>query len=274
MAWAKLHTDILGDVKLIRASRKGARHLVLLPWLIAFAKAADDEGRLSVGGIPAEPEDIAPLIPDSKPAHVAGCLASLAAIGVLSIDTDGAYRFTQWSRRSDTYPSDDPKAVRDRVREHRRRQRNEHQSNEPDSLHVTNGNDSVKRGALAREVEGEGELEERERNKRRGRGSAPDPEWADEAEGLWTERVGSVSRRKMLNSLRPLVSKHAWPAVKAALEVYMSPDEGPAASGRDRRVDWFAADFHRWRHISETPLDDGHGALTDRGRKLLGGKGS
>lgn len=268
MAWAKLHTDVLGDVKLMRASRKGVRHLNLLPWFIAFAKLADDGGRLSVGGLPAEPDDIATLIPDCKPAHVSACLAGLSTIGVLDVDPDGAYRFAQWSKRSESYPSDDPAAVRDRVKKHRQNQREQATSNDNHSLHVTSGNESVKRGALAREVEGE----ERREEKKRGRGPRNDPEWLGEAHGIWDESVGHVPPRKILNAIQPLVSKHAWPAVKAALEVYVSPDEGPAAHGRDRRPDWFAADFHRWHHIATQPIDDGQGGLTERGRKLMGGR--
>lgn len=263
MAWAKLHTDVLGDVKLMRATRKGAKNLVLLPWLIAFAKAADDGGRLSVGGIPAEPDDIAPLIPDTKSTQVAACCAGLQEIGVLERDPDGAYRFAQWSKRADAYPSDEPEAVRERVRQHRAKQREQ-------SLHVTNGNESAKRGALAREVEEEESREEVEKEKR---GKSPrrnersDP-WVRTLTALWSKHVGLIAPVKIRKALAGLVAEYGAEKVEAALAVYVSPDEGPPPD-KARRPDWFAENFHRWRQIAEQPLNDKDGVLTERGRRLM-----
>lgn len=170
MAWAKLDTDVLGDVKLMRASRKGARHLQLWPWLIAFAKAADDGGRLSVGGLPADPEDIASQIPSTRARDVSVCCENLLEIGVLVVDDDGAYRLTNWSRHQHSYPSDDPAAVAERVRDHRAKQRAAKSGHHENPLHVTsgnepdvtNGNESVKRGALAREQSREEQSREEE----------------------------------------------------------------------------------------------------------------
>jgi hypothetical protein len=45
--YAKLWCDIVGDQKLMRAARKGGKHLDKLPWLIAKAKERNDNGRLS-----------------------------------------------------------------------------------------------------------------------------------------------------------------------------------------------------------------------------------
>jgi hypothetical protein len=92
-----------------------------------------------------------------------------------------------------------------------------------------------------------------------------------EAVTIWTRGVGHVTPVKLRRALSPIVAAHEWPVVKAALEVYVSPDEGPSAQGRDRRADWFASDFHRWRKIAETPLNDTHGVLTERGRRLMRG---
>jgi hypothetical protein len=92
-------TTSLGTPKLMRAARKGATHLHVLPWLIAFAIKATDHGRLSVGEDPAEPEDIADQIPCVTAIQVAGALSELAAIGVLSEDPDGCARFTNWEGR-------------------------------------------------------------------------------------------------------------------------------------------------------------------------------
>ena len=119
MAWCKLHTDIIGDPKLLRAARKGARHLHWLPWLIAFAKAADDDGRLTVNGEPAEPEDIAPQLPGATIDSVRLCMDELESISVLYRDMDGALAFTQWEARSGRRASEDGEAVAERVRKHR-----------------------------------------------------------------------------------------------------------------------------------------------------------
>ena len=122
MAWAKIHGDILGDPKLMRAARQGHQGLQLLPWLIAFAKQANDQGRLTVGGQPVEPADLVPLIPGTNEADIAQCLASATAIGVLITDPDGALRLAKWEDRQ-AKPSDSREAIRARVRRHRERRK-------------------------------------------------------------------------------------------------------------------------------------------------------
>ena len=121
VAWCKLHTDIIGDPKLLRAARKGARHLHWLPWLIAFAKAADDDGRLTVNGEPAEPEDIAPQLPGATAADIAACVRELDAIGVMTMDDDGVHVFPQREARSGRRASEDGEAVAESVRKPRAR---------------------------------------------------------------------------------------------------------------------------------------------------------
>lgn len=123
--YAKLWTDILGDEKLMRAARKGAKHLVILPWLFAFAKKVDDNGRLTVDGEPAEPDDISALIPGVTPRQVAACFEELERIKVLVRDDDGALCLAAWEHRSGSgsKPSDAPESVADRVRKHRQRKR-------------------------------------------------------------------------------------------------------------------------------------------------------
>lgn len=117
--YVKLWTDILGDAKLMSAARKGARELQLLPWLFAFAKAAQDGGRLTINGEPADPIDIAAQIPRCTAKRVAQALVEATAIGILEPDDDGALRFAAWERRAGEKPSDAPSAVRERVRRHR-----------------------------------------------------------------------------------------------------------------------------------------------------------
>lgn len=121
--YAKLWTDILDDPKLIRGARLGAKRLVLLPWLIAFAKRADDGGRLSVAGLPAEPVDIARSVPGATPRHIEEASTELQSLGILARDDDGALRFAAWHRRNWMAPSDTKEMVRERVTKHRARKR-------------------------------------------------------------------------------------------------------------------------------------------------------
>jgi hypothetical protein len=121
--YAKLHTDILNDSKLIRAAREGAKNLELLPWLFAFAKAADDGGRLTVDGKPADPIDIARAIPCVTRLRVAKCLEELTAIGVLSQELDGALLLTAWEVRNSNRISDSKEAQAERQRRHREKKR-------------------------------------------------------------------------------------------------------------------------------------------------------
>lgn len=125
MAWLKLHTDILADPKLMRAGRRGATHLVLLPWLLAFAKAANKDGALTVNDEPAEPEDLAALIPATTAEQVQAAIEELTTLRILERDpATGIYRFTTWgTRQSKPKPSDAPEAVRERVRKTRERKR-------------------------------------------------------------------------------------------------------------------------------------------------------
>lgn len=124
MSWAKLHTDILADPKLMRAARSGLKGLEYLPWLIAFAKLADDNGRLSVGGDPVDAIDIAVMIPAATRTKIANCLQSLEKIGVLSRDRENFLRLSSWESRSGTKPSDGVEAIRERVQRHRELSRN------------------------------------------------------------------------------------------------------------------------------------------------------
>jgi hypothetical protein len=122
--WAKLHTDILDDPKLMSAVRRGrARNLDVLPWLIAFAKRADDAGRLTIAGKPADPDDIARAIPNVTTKRVAGCMRELTRLGVLMRESDRALRFARWQQRAESKPSDSRSAVAKRVQRYRDRRR-------------------------------------------------------------------------------------------------------------------------------------------------------
>jgi hypothetical protein len=123
MAWAKVHTDILSDPKLMRAARKGMAGLALLPWFIVAAKQADSDGRLVVGGEPMDADDLAEMIPGVTAAEVATALQSLTELGVL-VEDNGALRFVAWHPRQ-AKPSDSKEAIRERVQRHRRRREGE-----------------------------------------------------------------------------------------------------------------------------------------------------
>jgi hypothetical protein len=120
MAWLKVHTDILGDPKLQRGVRAGLKGLELVPWLLIFAKQANDDGRLSIGDHAATGEDIAPLIPGARAHHVDACLTSCLAIGVLEQGDDGVPFFPNWARRQGR-PADMPERTRERMRKSRER---------------------------------------------------------------------------------------------------------------------------------------------------------
>jgi hypothetical protein len=181
----------------LRAERRGARHLFVLPWLFAFAKKVDDDGRLSVDGHPAEPVDIAYGMPCITTKEVERGLAELEDIGVLTRDDDGALRFTSWDRRSGhAKPSDEPDAVRQRVAKHRARRK--HGDVTPrNASDVTPGNG----GELELEIEQEIE-QEREQD-----GNA-----------AHTRDGDSIAAEKTLaESLRNTAGDH-WPDVRRFLE--------------------------------------------------------
>jgi hypothetical protein len=139
--YAKLSTDIIGDEKLMRAYRRyGARHLYVLPWLLAYAKKVEDGGRLTVDGSPAEVEDIAQGMPIPAKQIAAG-MGELEAIGVLERDEDGALRFRAWKKRSGEQepaksrkPSQSPEAIKERVQRFRAKRKREREQGEPPSV--------------------------------------------------------------------------------------------------------------------------------------------
>lgn len=156
--YARLWVDILNDPKLMRAAREGAKHLTLLPWLIAFAKRADADGRLEISGIPAEPRDIAREIPNTNARSVAKCCEELRRIHVLELDEDGCYRFTAWDYRNSGKTSDSKEAIAERVRKHRARKKakNTHPGNTSNALQgVTDVTDVTSKRVERREERGE-----------------------------------------------------------------------------------------------------------------------
>ncbi len=175
--WVKLYVDILGDPKLMRAARKGAKSLVYLPWLIVFAKSQDDDGRLTVSGDAAEAHDIASLIPAGKVKDVEAAIAALQEIGVLVDDGDGILRFASWSARQDPRPGNAPSAHAQRQKRYRDRKRQQREAGSADPVtrdarrserDITGDvtRDAAAPSRDATEVEGRGktaEIEQRER---------------------------------------------------------------------------------------------------------------
>jgi hypothetical protein len=266
MAWAKLHTDILGDPKLMRAARKGARDLLYLPWFIAFAKLADDDGRLTVGGEPADPVDISALIPGGKANAVRASLASLEAIGVLVRDGD-ALCFARWSVRSEAKPSDSASAVAERVRRHRERVKasegnangnatsNARDVTPGNALHETPDNATEKRRGEKRRVRGE----------ESGAVTASAP-WVAELRARWMLRVGRVSAAGVQRELGEAVELHGAEKILGAIDRYA---EDRIAVSKPAKLAWFAEEIAGW--VARTdPLVDGDGVLTERGLAVAG----
>jgi hypothetical protein len=271
MPWAKLHTDILGDPKLMRAARKGARDLIYLPWLIAFAKLADDAGRLTVGEDPAEAADIAPLIPGASVKSVAVALASLESIGILARD-DGALRFTRWEVRSEAKPSDSASAIGERVKRFRDKQRNADSNALPETpsnaLRETLDNATEKR----REEE---KREEERRGERNGADAPPSrplravPAWLVTLGAQWESRVGTATPAALRRLLGGAVAMHGESAIAKAVDLYASER---IEQGKPMKLEWFAAEVAGWVERTK-PIVDADGILTARGMGSSNGAG-
>jgi hypothetical protein len=130
MDWVRLHTDTLDDRLLRRAARNGASQLHLIPWVWLFAGQADDGGRLTIDGVPADAADVADAIPGTTVTadDVATLLADLEALPDASPhrlvrDADGAYRITGWDVRAGASRSETSEATRERKRAQRQRER-------------------------------------------------------------------------------------------------------------------------------------------------------
>lgn len=147
MLWVKFWVDALDDPKLMSAARRGSAHLHWLPWLILFAKRADDEGALTIDGQAADPVDIARSIPNATPKRIAAALGELEKIGVLVRRSSGALEFAAWKVRAEAKPSDGKDAIAKRVRDHRDRKRKRHnaESNTGNALHSDTSSNGVTR---------------------------------------------------------------------------------------------------------------------------------
>lgn len=259
MAWAKLHTDILGDPKLMRAARKGMKGLDLLPWIIAFAKEANDGGYLSVGGEPAEPEDIAELVPGVTPKRVRECLESLVAIGVLErIQEDSATKcgiflaFPKWEHRSGTKPSDSKERIHERVKAHR--ERKALQDNEAvtprNALHPERSNATEQK----RE---EAEQKRVEKKPARAPRAPRDMGWFVPFADIWRARFGGELTPS--KSVRPLVGLHARdPAVQPEVLRRWGIYVAQASSGQYASAAKFAETYGEWEH-PPPPKQNGNG---------------
>lgn len=269
MPWAKLHTDILGDPKLMRAARNGMKGLELLPWIIAFAKEADDGGRLSVGEEPAEPVDIANLVPGISAKRLAISLENLEAIGVLLRDSDNYLRFSAWERRSGAKSSDSAESVRERVAAHRKRQREAREAQAlATSTDSASGNALPESGnapdvTLSNAIEkrrGEKNREEKRRGASAPAGSPPNgtnghaprahrrvrpapPAWADRVAARWVSRVGAVTPAKVARLLGDAIEQRDEATLLAGMEGWL---EARRSGGKDLKLEWFAEVAVAW----------------------------
>lgn len=248
--WAKLHVDILGDPKLMRAARKGAKGLILTPWLIAFAKQANDEGRLTVAGEPAEPVDISALLPGVTARAVAESLASLKRIGVLVTDDDGALRFAAWEKRSvGGKPSDQKGAVLERVHRLRQRRRN---ADTPDSVTPAVTPDC---NALQPEIGNATEKEvetEQEQRQTIARGKREPPEkpaekravWLPLFQAAWRERFeGELPVGKSVRALKKLCDANDPGEVLRRWHIYLDSHHG---QGQYANAEKFSSTYGQW----------------------------
>lgn len=272
MAWAKLHTDILGDPKLMRAARKGARELLYLPWLIAFAKEADDNGRLTVGGERADAVDISALIPGGTPKAVTAAIASLVSIGVL-VEADGALCFAQWETRSGGKPSDSPSAIGERVARHRAKQRETPAPDNGNALPVTPGNALHETPSNATEKR---RGEERREEKKRGeendaaprKEKSPAPVWLDTLLSRWEARVGKTTPAAIKRELGGSVAVHGEEPILAAIDTYARVR---IDSGQPLKLEWFSAEIITWIDRSKPVVDPSTGLPNERGMAIMAG---
>lgn len=273
MPWAKLHTDILGDPKLMRAARKGAKELVYLPWLIAFAKQADDGGRLSVGGEPAEAADIADLVPGATRRSIAESLKNLEQIGVLHRDSNEFLCFTAWDRRSGAKPSDSAEAIRERVAAHRERRRETQAHAKSADSENSNANDVTPGNALHETLGNATEKRRIEKSKRRGEqnGVTPAaraaPPWVADVQGRWLRRVGRVSAGTVERELAGSVQVHGEDKILSAIDVYA---ETRIAESKPAKFAWFAEEIASWVARTAPLVDPETGILTERGMAVAG----
>jgi hypothetical protein len=253
MGWVKLHDDILSDPKLMRAARSPhGQGLVLLPWFLAFASKAADRGRLSVGLVPAEPEDLAYQIPGVTAAQVESALLALVAIGVLKADEDGCLMFAKWESRQ-AKPSTSKSAIRDRVAKHRNKKKG---SNTPKALQgvtppVTEGVTEPEKADVTpcnatdkkRGEEKRGEAEEnssaiaepaivltrRPRPPRAKEESAP---WMGRLNGVWKGHYGGNLPTGSATLLRPVVGDVGEEEAASRLDTYLDSTDAQYVSLR------------------------------------------
>lgn len=274
MAWVKLHDDILGDPKLMRAARTGGRELVILPWLLAFASKAADQGRLSVGGGAADAEDIAYQIPGVTAEQVSQALNTLLAIDVLEQDEDGCLRFVKWEDRQ-AKPSSTKSAVLERVHKHRakvkRSQKNE-RNTDAALQGVTEGVNGVasmpQNGSVTPCNATDKKREEEKREEKTApSGAEPRPTretWVTDGVTLWTSLVGTIPHVQFGAALKPIVTLHGWPAVRTDLEKWVRQR---VESGKPCNPTWYAKEASA-RLAPKPPLVDEHGQLTEYGERM------
>lgn len=298
MAWVKLHDDILGDPKLMRAARVGGQELVLLPWLLAFASKAADHGRLSVGATAAEPEDIAYQTPGVTAAQVEACQRALVAIGVLVADEDGCLRFAKWEDRQ-AKPSDSKSAVRERVKRHRAKKHPvTRDSNARGALQgVTNGRDGQKSGDVTpcnatEKRRGEEKRREKEESVSAAAdasdgASVPDsaplvapavrrvpakkaapsgPSWVQAGVAWWVPNVGEITHGQFGKHLSAIVMLFGWEPVFSDMQRWVREQQ---ANGRGLKLAWYAEVASARLKAERPPMYDYERMeLTDYGERM------
>jgi hypothetical protein len=290
--YAKLWCDIIGDEKLMRAARKGGKQLDKTPWLFAFAKKRNDNGRLSVGDEPAEPDDLAAGVPNVTPKMMAECTASLEAIGVLARDEDGVLRFTNWDRRNGWAPSDTKDEVGKRVAKHREKKRGERENETTDvttpvtrrvtrrvTTPVTGDVTTVVTTARSREVELELERElELDKNSPPGGGANGVASAALAVPNNWVARltehiqreIGHAEHGRVGKALRSYVQREGESVVTTAVTYYAMDRR---VANKSASFKWFLEDIAQWIDHAKEPLEI-NGNFTPLGKRLYGLNGA
>lgn len=92
----------------------------------------------------------------------------------------------------------------------------------------------------------------------------PTPSWVADGVALWQEIVGDVKPGEFGASLKAMVDRHGWPAVRTDLEKWLRER---AAVGKPCKPAWYAGEVTA-RLAPKPPIVDEHGQLTEYGERI------
>jgi hypothetical protein len=94
--------------------------------------------------------------------------------------------------------------------------------------------------------------------------------WVKEIRDRWISRVGEIAASSVARQLSSAHQLYGDEKLLAAIDTYA---DVKLAAGKDRKLEWFAADVGQWVTRAEAanePLVDGDGILTERGMAVAG----